>query len=319
MKKITTLLFACLLMTKVFAGDSFSMSCTNITQGTFYNQTGIPTINVFAYVGDSLDFNVSIQCGTTSGPPSIWYFNGDTIPNTNYVYQVKIIVTQSATYTAIPNCGFPLLNFNISAPVTCGSYAMIHNYNQNLWMSVGASGYTSDTVLVNPGDSLEFFVHTMIGCNPQINNCDLDSISWTYNGNLIGNIQNDLCQVGFVFHDPGQYVARNRLDGSTFFIHYIKVIYNSLLAVSNIKDINFINVFPTAVTSSITIQLHSIKPNDIEISFYDMNGKQLKNDFYKNVFGEFIRNENTEVLAKGIYFLRIKTGDDIVQKKFVKL
>ena len=50
-----------------------------------------------------------------------------------------------------------------------------------------------------------------------------------------------------------------------------------------------------------------------------MNGRQFKNDFYKNIVGEFIKNENTEALAKGIYFLRIKEGEDVVEKKFVKM
>ncbi|HKR06068.1 MAG TPA: T9SS type A sorting domain-containing protein [Bacteroidia bacterium] len=87
----------------------------------------------------------------------------------------------------------------------------------------------------------------------------------------------------------------------------------------SLHTINSVNIFPTPVNSSLTIELHSAVPNDIEISFYDITGKQFKTGLYKNISGEFIKNENTEALAKGIYFVRIKAGGQSVQKKFIKM
>src|SRR6185436_6768438 len=83
--------------------------------------------------------------------------------------------------------------------------------------------------------------------------------------------------------------------------------------------IDFLGVFPSPVQTSVTVNFKLTKPCDVEISLLDLNGKQLKNDLYKNVSGEFIKNENTEALSKGIYFVRIKAGNETVQKKFVKM
>jgi type IX secretion system substrate protein len=105
--------------------------------------------------------------------------------------------------------------------------------------------------------------------------------------------------------------------GSDYFDFSVNNI--STTGITHTKNFDFLNVFPTTVTSSLTILLNSIEPNDLEIAFYDMNGKQLKTDFYKNIVGEFIKNENTGALAKGIYFIKIKAGDEVMQKKFVKM
>ncbi|HKR06943.1 MAG TPA: T9SS type A sorting domain-containing protein [Bacteroidia bacterium] len=209
MKRITTLLFACLLMTKVFAGPSLDVGYHNYTQNLFFSGP-VTGLNVTANFGDSVSLFILMDCNNGFHIPDQWYFNGDSIPNTSDSMIIKIIINQSGTYSAhIDNC---------------------------------------------------------FSLNP-----------------------------------------------------YISFYVNNITGISLIKNINFLNVFPTAVTSSITIQLNSIKTNDLEISFYDMHGRQLKNDFYKNIVGEFIKNENTEALAKGIYFLRIKAEDDAVEKKFVKM
>lgn len=201
----------------------------------------------------------------------------------------------------------------------CGLSLQIYNYNQNLTITpVGGGLFYSNLVVINYGDSLLFSVNAG-GCNPPTW-CDLDSVSWSYNGNQVGPILNDLCQVNFIIQDTGLYVAHYILDGTFPIQSNIDVIYNSYTTgIASVKNINFLNVFPTTVNSSINIHLNSIKTNDIEISFSDMNGKQLKNDFYKNVIGEFIKNENTEALARGIYFIRMKAGDEVLNRKFVKM
>ncbi len=83
--------------------------------------------------------------------------------------------------------------------------------------------------------------------------------------------------------------------------------------------IDFLDVFPSPVQTSVTVNFKLTKPGDVEISLLDINGRLLKTDIYINVSGEFIKNENTEALSKGIYFVRIKAGDEVVQKKFVKI
>ncbi len=136
---------------------------------------------------------------------------------------------------------------------------------------------------------------------------------WKFNGVPIPSTQGDEFFTAII-NQPGIYCAKFSDVSYNIYFHI-----STLTGIQTFNNINFLNVFPTSVTSSLTIQLNSIKPNDVEISFFDMNAKQLKTDFYKNISGEFIKNENLEALSKGIYFVRIKAGDETVQKKFVKM
>jgi hypothetical protein len=180
------------------------------------------------------------------------------------------------------------------------------NHTQNI-SYVAPMGLPSIVVPANIGDSVSLSV---------ADDCLWLGL-WRFNGDIIPGplLTPSPHTLNTVVTQSGSFV----LDPCFCPVPYTFILNINTTGISSIKEITFLNIFPTTVTSSITIQLHSIKSNDIEISFYDMTGKQLKSDFYKNVFGEFIRNENTEVLAKGIYFLRIRSGDDVVQKKFVKM
>ena len=179
------------------------------------------------------------------------------------------------------------------------------NHTQNI---TGYDGDCNIDVIANIGDS----VSLMTLCNGALwassdwwfylcNTCPWDTVP---NGSLVNPLNVIITQYGIY----------NTLSGTGNIFNIV-----SSTGISSIKNINSLNVYPTAVTSSITIQLNSTKPNDIEISFFDMNGKQLKTAFYKNISGEFIKNENTEALANGMYFLRIKTGEGVVEKKLVKM
>jgi hypothetical protein len=185
-------------------------------------------------------------------------------------------------------------------------YGHYYNYTQN----VGTSCICFDNYLTaNPGDSvlLDAYLSGPMGV--------FWPVQWFFNGDSISNTTL-LDTISIIVNQAGIYVAY--FDGM-FGTGNISFNVNITTGIPSIKNINFLNIFPTAVTSSITIQLNSIKTNDVEISFFDMHGRQLKNDFYKNIVGEYIKNENTEALAKGIYFLRIKAGEDVMEKKFVKM
>jgi len=179
------------------------------------------------------------------------------------------------------------------------------NYTQNVGANCG--GYSCN-VIADIGDSVVFEFYVVDDWN-----IIYYPYKWYFNGDTIPNTSGQQF-LSVIINQSGIYSA---LGGVVFFMSYFYV--NNLTGIPSLKNINSFNVYPTTVTSSITIQFHSVKPNDIEISFFDMNGRQLKTDFYKNISGEFIKNENTEALSNGFYFLRIKTGDGVVERKFVKM
>ncbi|MEO5571694.1 MAG: T9SS type A sorting domain-containing protein [Bacteroidia bacterium] len=193
-----------------------------------------------------------------------------------------------------------------------GPFFSMHYYNYTQNTFGGGVGIQSITVQANIGDSIKFDV--LDACAGSIY---LGAKQWYYNGDSIPNTAGAFF-ITQIITQSGNYSAPIEFCWLNIGLNFY-VVVNNTTGIESVKNINFLNVFPTSVTSSITIQLNSIKPNDVEISFFDINGKQLKTDFYKNVFGEFIKNENTEALAKGIYFLRIKAGEEMVNKKFVKM
>jgi|GEM_PF-2179701 len=188
-------------------------------------------------------------------------------------------------------------------------YVACHNITQNTFWGYQTPPNTNLNVSCNFGDSVilsSYVSCDMFSANPYI---------WYFEGDTVPNSSGQM-QISFVADQMGTYSPDLFFCTTPANIYFI---INITTGISFIKEFNFLNIYPTTVNSSITIQLNSIKPNDVEIAFYDMNGKQLKTDFYKNISGEFIKNENTEALSKGIYFVRIKAGDEMVQKKFVKL
>jgi hypothetical protein len=180
-----------------------------------------------------------------------------------------------------------------------------YNNTQNYGESGGSGSYN---VAANYGDTVVLKLSAFCISNYFPN-------AWYFNSGIIPNTAG-IGIISTIITQTGVYTATLPGCFYGFTAHFY---VSNITGIASIQNINFLKVFPTAVTSSITIQLNSTKINDVEISFYDVNGKQLKDDFYKNVFGELIKNENTEALAKGIYFVKIKAGDEVMEKKFVKM
>jgi hypothetical protein len=186
------------------------------------------------------------------------------------------------------------------------SYTYYINYTENT--TGGGQDILNLNVLADIGDSVRFDASFEDGGSFYYPD------QWYLEGDSIPNSTGQyLFQVITQFGTYKAHIGPVGLNVNLFFD------VSNTTGIPSIKNINSLSIYPTAVTSSITIQLNSIKTNDIEISFFDMNGKQLKTDFYKNISGEFIKNESTEALSKGIYFVRIKAGEQTVQKKFVKM
>ena len=188
-------------------------------------------------------------------------------------------------------------------------YDAYFNYTQNT--GGGGIWVVTNNITATIGDSIRFTSY--FSQSGSIQNPD----NWYLDGVLIPNTAGQQIFT-IVVNQPGNYSAyiNNSSQGWSNWVYFN---VTTTTGIPSLKNINSLTVYPTAVTSSITIQLNSIKPNDIEIAFYDINGKQLKTDYYKNIAGEFIKNENTEALAEGMYLLRIKTGEEVVEKKFVKM
>ncbi len=75
------------------------------------------------------------------------------------------------------------------------------------------------------------------------------------------------------------------------------------------------SIYPNPSLGTVTIQLHSSKEREVELDVYDESGRFLQ-CLYNGYVEEGTKKLNTD-LPTGVYFLRLKDGDNIQVKKFI--
>ena len=76
-----------------------------------------------------------------------------------------------------------------------------------------------------------------------------------------------------------------------------------------------ISVFPNPTFGEITIHLHSSMGRKIEVDVYDESGR-----FVKKIYNGYIEKDSKKLnmdLPAGIYFLRLRDGNNTQIKKFI--
>ena len=79
------------------------------------------------------------------------------------------------------------------------------------------------------------------------------------------------------------------------------------------KDWN-VNVFPNPTSGQFTVALDGIF-GDVELSITDVAGKQIRAWNYSNIATGWKTAIDASELAKGIYILKVKSGDDVKNLK----
>src|SRR5690606_38198462 len=76
-------------------------------------------------------------------------------------------------------------------------------------------------------------------------------------------------------------------------------------------------VYPNPFTQQITIDLNSIYTKDTDVEIFNILGEVVYYSSHNNPNQEIIVID-LKNLSKGIYLLKIKTGDKIIEKKIIK-
>ncbi|OYU96884.1 MAG: hypothetical protein CFE21_00945 [Bacteroidetes bacterium B1(2017)] len=77
-------------------------------------------------------------------------------------------------------------------------------------------------------------------------------------------------------------------------------------------------VYPNPMETNLTIELNLPKTQETAISILDLNGKQVLLETHTLKTGKNTLNINVNDLSKGIYLLRISSGDTQINKKIIK-
>ena len=89
-----------------------------------------------------------------------------------------------------------------------------------------------------------------------------------------------------------------------------------LLSVDEFGSLGGFSVYPNPNNGSFNVELNSVSSNDINISVFDIRGREVFNNIYKasTVFNETIRLDKVQ---SGIYMLQVSDGLNKHTKKVI--
>ena len=136
--------------------------------------------------------------------------------------------------------------------------------------------------------------------------------SWVnYNIDLPAGAMTSTTQIAFYYDDSDQYSYGAGIDN-------VQIFENT----SSVYDIELnkqLKIFPNPNDGEFDVVFISEHPDDIFISVFNTEGKRVFNKEYKNTGREFSRKINLSDQPKGIYQIRIITGNKIVVRKITLL
>jgi hypothetical protein len=79
-----------------------------------------------------------------------------------------------------------------------------------------------------------------------------------------------------------------------------------------------LEVYPNPATAAATLELNMKQSLAVKVSIFDMLGKEVKVIVDNEVLSTAVHSFSIDDLAYGIYFVRAKSGDEIVTVKLIK-
>ncbi len=111
-----------------------------------------------------------------------------------------------------------------------------------------------------------------------------------------------------------QEIASNNCRGVQKLLN-VNLVNTGVLKVS---PENAIRVFPNPVSQHIKVQLETNKAEEVEVIIYNMLGQNMSKEQYVSNLGTMVKDINVQALPAGLYIIKVKMGDKIFTKNFVK-
>ncbi|MCC5916144.1 MAG: T9SS type A sorting domain-containing protein [Cryomorphaceae bacterium] len=77
------------------------------------------------------------------------------------------------------------------------------------------------------------------------------------------------------------------------------------------------NLYPNPNRGQFTIEFNQTITGPVSIEIYSMEGKRIYAEIHERHAGSYYNNFNFQHLSSGVYFIRIKSGEEILQKKVI--
>jgi len=253
---------------------------------------------------------------------NIWCVGGKKISSFNYLLFAGSYL--NGIYCSTDGGGFWITkNFNL----TNNKIKALILKDNNLFVATAGDGVFKST---NNGD---YWYKTNFGINQNFIDCyDMKIMNnklfvfcnWGIyysldNANNWTKLNTPTTNISSIGIDSNYFYIGNPIYGiAAFPLNQIVNIFNNTN--TNIfTNINF-EIYPNPGSNDVFVKYQTNQKDNIEISFYDINGKILKSDLNKiDSNSENIFKYNINDFNSGIYFIQIKTKFGIKTKKFIKL
>lgn len=140
-----------------------------------------------------------------------------------------------------------------------------------------------------------------------------------YAGSVAGTADGDISVA--TFNGPNGILAdpvNNRIYVSDSATLDLRIIDNASLSIEKFDTPAFyVNLYPNPSKDSLNVKLKQLLSDNIIISIFDANGKEVYKKEHQTNGGEFNTNINTTKFSNGIYSLNIKSGSKVISKKVV--
>ena len=200
--------------------------------------------------------------------------------------------------------------------------SILNDTQGNMWFGLRAGFYKDTTVLRYDGENWETFV---LDIEYEYENyTNINTIAEDKEGNILFGRK-----TGVSFYKNGEWEHKNVEDGypaninailadklgnywygSGFFGLYKHEFFNHI---NNTKKKNNCNVYPNPVNDNLYIRNEYANNKETQIEIFDISGKLLHSNSYKNNYTHNIRN-----YPKGIYILKLTQNEFVYTNRFVK-
>ncbi len=263
----------------------------------------------------------------TVGPAPLYYTNvyscipGVALSGTNYAtLQNNAVISFSNNTTAVS--GFYITNTTYAWKVIkkgnfvsrkfgdttgTGSGTSIPQGEYPDWFKVVVRGYRGGTMI---NDSVEYYLADYRAAGTS---SDYVIKNWQY-VNCIALGQVDSIKFEMKSSDVGTY----GINTPTFF-SIDNFTTQSTVGIEELSFVSNLSLFPNPANQSSFLSYNSRSESQLNITIYDVTGKQLQDYSIETTLGENTKQLNTEILNSGIYFIEISDGLSSKKIKFIKL
>ncbi len=313
------------------AGDVSSfVTGLNTPNGLAFNSSG--ELYVCDGVGNTVyKFDIDgnqLESYTNPGHPSgvIKSFDSETMIFTEYTGNTINAITSGGVSTEIS--GDPLLNGPVGLAYDDNNELYVGNYNDRKIYKVLSDGSLEYIATVGNSSNLGFITYaqgmlwgTVLGEHKiyRINPNAIDDVT-LFAGSTAGSMDGDISEAtfsqpnGIAFNDAG-----DTMYVTDFGTKNVRIISGIILGVEDNEGANFdLKIYPNPVKDTLFIEGMNLDEKSYSLRIIDVSGKQVYAKKGALTAEEISQGIDVSNLNKGVYFMKISSGEKTTTKKFIK-